>query len=87
MNNGRRTTWQEWLYRGTLLTLILTGLGFVFESSNRQASDQQRLESHLMRHPDSLLTSRIDRQQVEIDMLRARIRALEIRLGNYETSE
>ena len=87
MNNARRASWLDWVYRGTLLTGVFTGLGFVFETSNRHARDEQRLESHLAQHPDAGLTNRIDRQQIEIDMLRARVRALEIRLGNYETTE
>ena len=83
MSNSTATI-RDWVYRGGMLTLVIAGLGFVFQASEQRARYEQKIDSHLAKHPDTGLTNRIDRQQIEIDMLRARVRALEIRLGAYE---
>ena len=81
----RKIPWGDVSYRSVLLTAVLAAGGIALDNSatttalaERAARIDEKLESHLITHPNVGLSRRIDREQGRIDRLEERVRELEI---------
>lgn len=79
------TEWAVWVFRAVITALLGAVFAIGLANYERAAWLEGQLERHLAAHPDMRLSERMERQDRRYEILEARLRSMEIRLGTYES--